>query len=257
MQKIYLGTVALEKNRWAPGRIPTFQVSDLLEKVREDGFSGIELWEYHYLSADREEQKRLADAPMEYIFNSYLSLKNGVTEHLKETARAIRELGAVGVKYNFGHRDFDSEPGYTEHDYVEQTETLLRFADLLPADVKLLCECHANTLMEYPERAGRVFEKLDERFGAIIHLKTGRELAEKCFDAYGDRICHIHAANSVEGIGFCNLEDNGEELMGHLEYYKSRGFKGSLTVEFTKNSDSVEGYYEAAVKDLAFLKKEK
>ena len=34
---IYLGTVALEKNRWAPGRIPTISVSDYLTSAKKDG----------------------------------------------------------------------------------------------------------------------------------------------------------------------------------------------------------------------------
>lgn len=254
MKKIYLGTVALENNRWAEGRKPSFLVSDFLDRVKKDGFSGIELWENHFMLADREEQKKLMDADVEYIFNSYLSLKEGITDEVKKVAEAIKNLGAVGVKYNFSFRDFNSEPGYTQQDYVEQTDTLLRFAELLPPDVKLLCECHANTLMENPERAGKVFERLDERFGAIIHLVAERELAKGCFDCYGNRICHIHTANPIGSGKFDNLKAADERMKDNFSYFISRGFQGTVTVEFVKSADEPEGYYEGALADLAYLK---
>ena len=40
MKQIYLSSVALEKNRWAklPERVPSFNVSDLLSKIKADGF---------------------------------------------------------------------------------------------------------------------------------------------------------------------------------------------------------------------------
>lgn len=255
MKKIYLGTIALEKNRWAEGKKPSYRVSSFLDRIKEDGFAGIEIWENHYMLADRQEQRKLAESGMEIIFNSYLSLKEGMTDSLKRTAEAIWELGAVAVKYNYSLRDFEHNPGYTSLDFMEQTDTLLAFAQLLDPKVQLLCECHANTLMENPVNAGRVFKRLDKRFGAIIHLAAEAELAEKCFTCYGDRIRHIHTANAVGGGRFENLEQADEKMRKNMNYFISQGFNGTVTVEFVKSAASPEAYYEEARKDLAYLRR--
>jgi len=253
-KQIYLGSIALEKNRWAAGRMPTYLVSDYLEQIKKDGFAGIELWENHYMKAGSAERKKLAGAEMAFLFNSYLSLKDGITDEIREIAAAIRDLSAKAVKFNYSLRDFDWDPGYTEEDYITQTDNLLRFAELVPG-VKLLCECHANTLMEHPQRAGEVFARLDERFGAIVHLSDGREHLEACFDCYGDRICHVHTANAVEGIGFDYLESADRRMRDNYEFMVSRGFAGTFTVEFVKNAAEAEAYYIAAQKDLEYLTK--
>ena len=40
MRKIYLGSIALEKNRFNEGKIPSYLVSDYIEKAKNDGFDG-------------------------------------------------------------------------------------------------------------------------------------------------------------------------------------------------------------------------
>ena len=254
MKNVFLGTIALEKNRWAEGRIPTIKASNYVKRALDSGFAGMELWENHYMLADGAEKKKLCDSGAVRIFNSYLSLKEGLTDNLKSVAEAVRALGADFIKYNYSLRDFDSEPGYTRKDYEEQTDTLLRFAELLPANVKLLCECHANTLMEKPEIAGEVFKHLDERFGAIIHLSAERALAEGCFRCYGERICHIHTAYRSKEKRFELLESADALLRGNMQYFKKCGFCGSATVEFTKEEGGAEAAYENALKDMRYIK---
>lgn len=255
MNTIFLGTVALEKNRWADGRIPTIKASDFAQRALRDGFSGLELWENHYLLADDNEKRKLCNSEAVCIFNSYLSLKDGITDNLKDIAKAVRALGANFIKYNYSFRNFDSEPGYTKEDFIQQTDTLLRFAALLPENVKLLCECHQNTLMENPVIAQKVFERLDERFGAIIHLSAKKELAEGCFKHYGNRIWHIHTAYVGETNEFELLESADELLRSNLNYFKQCGFCGSATVEFTKENGDIESWYENARKDMQYLKR--
>lgn len=250
MKKVYLGSIALERNRWEPGRIPTYLVSDFAQRAKDDGFDGIELWQYHYLSADARERKKLLDLEISFIFNSYLSLADGVTDAVKDTAEAICQLRAEAVKYNFG-------PSQPEHDPLElqkQTDTLLRFADMLPENVKLLCECHAGSIGEDPARMAEIFAKLDERFGAIIHLMTPMDFAKQCFDCYGDRICHIHSSYALPDLGFQCLAGAEAAVREHYQYYISRGFKGTVTVEFTQDASSPEQYYYNALKDLRIWK---
>lgn len=254
MEKIFLASIALEKNKWAEGKIPSYKVSDFIHRVKNDGFYGIELWENHYMLADREEQKKLENADVKYIFNSYLSLKDGLTDDLRKIADAICRLGAAAVKYNFSLKNANTESEYDKDDFTNQIDTLLKFAELLPNNVKLLCECHANTIMEEPEIAGRVFEGLDERFGAIIHLSAEKSLMENCFKYYGNRILHIHTAYTGEMNEFEPLKNGDKKLRSNMEYFKTHGFSGSCSVEFVKEEDSAENYYKNALKDLEYLK---
>ena len=188
MKKIYLGTVSMEKNRWEPGRVPTFNVSDFIDRAMADGFDGIELWEYHYTHASK-----LAASGVPCIFNSYISLVERNEEAFKEIVDAVKAVGATAIKFNLG-------PSWVEEiDVPAQVENLKYFASLLPENVKLLCECHGNTVMEVPEDAGKVFAELDkDRFGAIIHLATENDFIDRCYAAYGDRICHMHCAYQTE-----------------------------------------------------------
>ena len=68
---ILISTVALEPTRWGR-REASFAVSEWLPRFKADGFDGVELWEFHYLKAEKTEQERqvaLADSIV--IYNSY------------------------------------------------------------------------------------------------------------------------------------------------------------------------------------------
>lgn len=251
MKQIYLGTVSMEKNRWEPGRIPTFNVSDFVDKAIADGFYGIELWEYHYTHASDEEKAKLAASGIPFIFNSYMSLEQRNDEVYKEIGDAVKAIGAKAIKFNLG-KSYDCIP-----DIPAQIENLKRFSSYLPDDVKLLSECHPNTVMEVPEAAGEIFAKLDkERYGAIIHLSTAKDFIDRCYAAYGDRICHIHCAYKGEGgtgTGFKPMDDGTGYVEDMINYYVSKGFNGSLNIEFVKFEDTAEAHYEHAVKDMKYL----
>jgi len=248
MKKIYLSTVALEKNRWAPGRTPTFQVSDFLSRIKNDGFYGVELWQYHYTLANDEEREKLAASDVPFFFNTYISIEKRDDELFKSIGNAVKAIGATAVKYNFG-RNYDVIP-----DVDQQIENLKRLTEYMPDNVKMLCECHANSVMEVPEDAGEIFNKLDkERFGAIIHLETDSEFADRCFECYGDRIWHIHCAYKGGETAFKPMDDGSGNVEKLLNYYASKGFDGSFALEFVKFEETAQQHYENAINDLKFL----
>ena len=230
MEHVYLGTIALEKNRWVKGKIPSLLVSEYVDRAKEDGYAGIELWENHFTLADEKDKCRLRESGIDFIFNSYLTLKNGLTDNLRRTADMICQLNASAVKYNFSIARDDKK--VNRDTMKKETETLLRFAELLPQKVRFLCECHNGTLGGVPQYMAEVFENLDSRFGAIIHLVTPLEMARECFDCYGNRICHIHSGYEAEPRVFMPLEEVNTDVEKYLAYYRSRGFVGTVTVEF-------------------------
>ena len=70
--KIYIGTVGLDRTRWG-SRQPSIMVSDWLSRFKADGFDGVELWEFHFARADEREQERLvAEAAPVAVYNSYV-----------------------------------------------------------------------------------------------------------------------------------------------------------------------------------------
>lgn len=250
MNKIYLGTICMEKNRWADGRMPTYPVSDYINRAIGDGFYGMELWQYHYTLATEAEREKLSASGVPFIFNSYISFEERNDEEYAQIAQAVRSLGATAVKYNLG------ATGAVKSDILKQIENLKRFAELLPTETRLLSECHANTVMEKPEMAAEIFSKLDkDRFGAIIHLKTDIEFAEKCYEAYGDRIWHIHCAN-YKGWdeGYDHINDGTDFAKKNIAYHKGKGFTGNFTVEFVKFEETPEAHYENAVNDMRHIK---
>lgn len=45
--RVLIGTILLEPNRWKPGKLPSFRVSQWLDRFADAGFAGVELWENH------------------------------------------------------------------------------------------------------------------------------------------------------------------------------------------------------------------
>lgn len=251
MEKIYLGTVALEKNRWAKTKTPSFNVSDFIPMLKDDGFYGLELWEYHYTLATDEEKAKLAESGIPFYFNSYISIGKRDDELFKSIGDAVKAIGATAVKFNFSRNWGEDIP-----EISDQIENLKRLTDFMPDNVKMLCECHPNTVMEVPEDAGEVFAKLDkEKYGAIIHLETDKAFADRCFDSYGDRIWHIHCQYKGDSKGFQPMDDGTGKAEQLLNYYKSKNFNGTMAIEFVKFEDTAEAHYENAKNELKYLNK--
>ena len=61
-------------------------------------------------------------------------------------------------------------------------------------DVMLLCECHEHiSIAEDPIVAARLFDEIgSDRLGAIVHTHEPAEHLRRRFDAYGERISHVH-----------------------------------------------------------------
>ena len=249
MKKIYFSTVALEKNRWTPDKIPMYRASDYVTRAINDGFAGVELWENHYHLADDAEKNKLINAGAEYIFSTYFNLADGLTDDIKAVADAINTLGAVGLKFNFANNKF----GTDKDSLMAQRDTLLRFADMISHDVKLLCECHPMTPMEVPETAGEMFETLDERFGAIVHLNSEPDVVKKAFECYGNRIIHIHSSARLPNKVFIRLCEKSEVIDRNMNFLLSNGFNGTITTEFVKEDPNLDVCYENALIDKAYL----
>ncbi len=260
---IYLGTILLEPNRWPdrPGATysrlqrlsgigqgpPRVKVSEWLARAKAAGFDGVELWENHALLCDDEEFETLRQSPLPVaVYSSYFGLADSDEPRRRVALDAVRQLGAQGVKYNFGAE---------QARVAEYVRNLRAWAAELDPAVRIVCECHDGGLFERPEDAGRMMAELgDKRFQGTVHFVD--TYAERPFadwvKAMGSRLGHVHVPRVVA--------HGAAAVRERVRILKDHGFSGSFTIEFTTGIDwgqpqpEVEALYQSAVADMRMLR---
>lgn len=250
--RVYIGTILLERNRWARGKQPTYRVSQWVPRFKKAGFDGMELWENHAALASPTELEALrqSDFPMA-VFNSYATFDPGGSASRLEAARLATLLGARGVKFNLGN---DAAQRDT---YVQSA---LEWQKRLPAGTRMLCECHSGTIMEDPLVAKEVFASWgNEAFQAIVHpFTTDTAALQRWFDCLGARITHAHVQLRDESGTMQLLERQPKVVDERLRLMREAGFAGSFTLEFAEGTgspnESMEALFDAALADLSYLR---
>lgn len=254
---VLLGTVAIEPSRWArgPDRPAPIRLSAWLDAIESAGFDGVEVWERHLTDASPDEVDRVLGHSLGVgVFNSYVSLDDADPIGRAKVSDWVRRTGATGVKFNVG-ADADDELAYAER--------IAAWLADLPSEVSLLCECHQRiSIAEVPEVAGRIFEAAApaDRLGAIVHTHDGDDHIRACFDAYGDRIRHVHVNHLrfAEGLTAPALEEIADEFGTKVELLHSLGFAGTWTIEFVRGvstpDDRPDVLVEQAAADLVVLR---
>ena len=245
--RILIATVCLERNRWG-NRQPSFAVSEWLPRFVAEGFDGIELWAPHYRAAAGAEQARLEQAAPLAIYNSYVGFDDADAAARADEAAAITRLRAAAVKYNVGN-DREFLPVYQAN--------VLEWAEQLPSDCRLLCECHPGTALEQPEVAAPFMRALPpERFGAIVHVRGGEaEALARWFELLGERVQHLHVQFRGDDSD-PSCADHRAALDPNLAVLREHRFAGTLTVEFTRGigpDEDIEVVYANACADLRYL----
>ncbi|MCY3861744.1 MAG: hypothetical protein OXG67_07255 [bacterium] len=228
--EIYLGTVAIEPNRWGlaePGGHPLTRVSEWLPAISEAGFDGLELWERHARSVPDEELDALLASEMPIrVLSCYTSWDEPDDADRIETAAWIERVGAQGVKFNVGS-DPDSVADYTER--------LQRFEAEVPDGARLLCECHFGTVAEDPVVARDMFDAVADvdRLGAIVHVHPGaRDEWSNPLGALGDRVRHVHV-QVAEYPQTTSSGELGEVLRPAAEAISATSPTATWTIEFS------------------------
>ena len=230
-EPVLLGTVAIEPGRWARGeqRPAPIALSPWLDAAAAAGFDGLEVWERHLTDAGSAE----VDAVLSHdlgvaVFNTYTSLDDADTAGRAAVADWAHRSGASGVKFNVGN-DPSSEAAYADR--------IAAWLELLPEETALLCECHHGiSIAEVPATAARIFDAVGaaDRLGAIVHTHESPDHLRERFDAYGERIRHVHVnfLEFGERVSAPRLSDIVDRLASQVELLRSLGFRGSWTIEF-------------------------
>ena len=228
--QIYLGTVAIEPNRWGlaePGGNPLTRVSDWIPDIAEAGFDGLELWERHARSVPDEELDALLASEMPIkILSCYTSWDEPDDADRAETAAWVGRIGADGVKFNVGS-DPDSIGDYTER--------LRRFEAAMPAGAQLLCECHFGTVAEDPTVARDMFDTVADadRLGAIVHVHPmARDEWSEPLGVLGERVRHVHV-QVAEVPQTTSADELSEILRPAAEGISAASPTATWTIEFS------------------------
>jgi len=249
--QVCFATVLLESNRWTPEKTPTFKVSEWADPIRDAGFAGLELWEYHATLADEQERDALVRLPLPVaIFNSYCTFDDAGAGGRRRAAELAGRFGAGGVKFNFGN-----EPARAD----EYIRNLLAWAEELPVGCRLLCECHGGTLLETPAQAARVLAPLSGRVEIIVHAFAGeRDVLREWLNRFGPAVTHVHVAGRVGNGPMLRLTDIADESRARLAMLAAAGYSGTWTEEFTGGvaqwPEDRRALLANAAGDLAFLR---
>ena len=262
---MHLGSVAIEPSRWAAlladgAAKPLVKLSQWLDQIGAAGFDGVEVWERHLTEAAPEEVEAILNHAVPVaVFNSYASFDE--TDETDETAGSSRAAavewttrsGSGGVKYNVGN-----DPAM-EGLYIERVAA---WVEALDDDVALLCECHHGiSIAEDPQVAARIFDAAGpaNRVQAIVHTHEAPDDLRARFDAYGERITHVHVNFlDFESMSAPRLVDIRDRVASQVELLASLGFAGSWTIEFTHGllteNDHPDFLLSQATEDLALLR---
>jgi len=252
---VLLGTVALEPNRWATvdtSGAPMMAMTDWSSAIGSAGFDGLELWERHATDA-ADGAAALLDGPVPIVvLSSYVSLDDPDPAPRAAVADWAVRLGAGAVKVNVG-RDPSASEAYSAR--------LAELADALPAEVVVLCECHAGTIAEDPIVAAAILGAAGspQRVQAIVHTHESIDHLRTRFAAYGDRITHVHVNHlDPATLAAPPLVDVRADLAAKVAALGDLGFRGSWTIEFVHGvlgpDDRPEVTLPQAVADLAVLR---
>lgn len=251
-----LGTVAVEPNRWGtldPSRRPAIRLSEWLDTIAEAGFDGLELWDRHVTSAaDDEVDAILTHRLPATVFNSYVGFDDpDPTERVRVT-EWVGRARSEAVKFNVGARP-ERAPAYAER--------VARWLDAMPAGVRLLCECHeGSSIAEDPGVAAAILTAAGppDRVQAIVHTHESPDHLRTRFDAYGERITHVHVNLLDEALHAPPLDRARDRLAERVALLRSLGFGGTWTVEFVHgvmtDSDHPDALVRQAAADLRVLR---
>jgi sugar phosphate isomerase/epimerase len=247
--EIYIGSVLLEKNRWTEKKVPTFRVSEWVDRFAADGFDGVELWANHAAIASEVERLTSAACPIS-IFSSYVDFTDAAETERKDTAKNIKSLNCPRIKYNVG-----AVPIHWE----AYQRNLQRWRDGLPDTATLLCECHPGTVIEEAVDAHRFFDEMGMNgHGIIVHPFSRMDSLVEWFETFGSAIQHAHLQLRDEKDQFIRFDRQPERVREALRIMKDYGFQGSFTLEFTEGTrqpgENIEDLYRNALRDLACLK---
>lgn len=237
--KVYFATVLFEKNRWNREEKSFLNILDWLDRIKDAGFDGLELWEYHAYQLSDSEIQQVKNYFPDIIFNTYEDFS--VYKNLSKVTEYIHKLDCIGCKFNFGNNS-----GFIER-YIDN---ITKWRKNFREPFRLICECHKNTICEDPIKAYDVLSRIKTE--VLVHANSGENVLNDWFSILGDYITHSH-------INFFRCSENvwlNEEITDVISLIKSH--IKTATLEFTygvgDEKEDVNKLFNNAVRDMLKFK---
>lgn len=246
---IYLSSLLLEKNR-SNGKGPSLLVSEWIEPVGEAGFGGLELRMNHLFFSSRSEWELIRERGLEADLTSAL-IGASLPTDAGDKSQRLRDAILEACDY-FRPEGLKLLPPRGE----EAMDFLKAWSKDVPRDIELLYDCREGE--SGLEGLGEARKALaGTRFRAVLHpfLAEPREF-EEALQSHGDFIGNL-GVQSRKGNAWALLAESRETSLQTIAITRSRGYKGSWTLEFTKGAglpgENIDRMFDNAESDLNFL----
>lgn len=244
--EVTLNTIALEPNRWTPGKIPYRPLGDLVEPISQAGFDAVEVWQNHAALLDDHELDALkakgdAAGVSFPVLGMYPSFVLQGSEREAELARFCRMAEIMGV---LNARLLKVMPGtgasatMTPEVWVRAVTFVQEALDRTSqAGFPVAFEVHGGTVSDAPKPLTRFIgavgsDRIKVCFQPMDATSTQDTIDQ--FDVLAPRVVHLHFQGRTNR-DMCLLEEADIDYTLFLAHVFDSGFDGYLSIEFVRD----------------------
>lgn len=244
--QLVLNSIAVEPNRWTPGKIPHYRLAGLLGAIAKAGFRSLEVWQNHVATLDPEGVQELKSAGerlgitfaavgMYPLFYQEGPARKEQLEWVDRVCRYAETLQAGIVKFPAGHIASAELTPEQRADAVAFTREML---DLPSASgFTFTVETHGSTVADTAESTLRFIGEVGcDRFRVCWQPFdfSDTDKAIELYDELSPHVAHLHlqgrAKNEME-----LLEKSEIDYRRVLAHILSSGFDGLASIEFVRD----------------------
>ncbi|NND70527.1 MAG: sugar phosphate isomerase/epimerase [Rhodothermales bacterium] len=239
--RVLLGSIALEPNRWTPDKIPHFDLEKLLPSIARAGFQGVEVWQFHIDALSQTELGKVAAlaADNRIGFPSlalYPDLQTSTHDNEKNFSDIVQRCVALGVNRikTFSGTESSSDLSESERDHAMDQLRLL--IDVAAEDmITVSAELHQNSLTDSVEATLHTLDTIDRPLNVcyqpIDFSSTESTLSD--FRRLHETIDHVHLQGRRSG-NFSLLEDADIDYAEFFALAAELGYSGDYCIEFVE-----------------------
>ncbi len=239
--RILLGSIALEPNRWTATKEPANSLTDLLRAVSTSGFRHMEVWEFHINQLDLDEianLRQLADDldisfPALALYPDFLADEIDNQEYFADILDRCSTLGIERIKMFAGNKSAsDLSPAERDLSLLQMT-SLVDEAAL--RNIAVSAELHQDTLCDTVEDAIITLNDMNGKmsicFQPLDFTSTEKTLAD--YNQLNKYVEHIHLQGRKDGE-FSLLSDADIDYEQWLAALAANDYRGDYCIEFVR-----------------------
>ena len=240
--KISYCSIGFQKNKRAKDRVLEISLSDVIQRLAQAGYDGVEIWEPHQHDLSDSEldgiRRQLADQGMQAAM---LSPYFDFTTSDETAAASIREglwlveraqrLGALGIRVFAGRV---GSATMTLDQWKLSVQSLQALVDQAKQPGLIwVVEPHDGTLADSTEMLARYLREVNRPSVKAIYQATNL-LSDYlgAFDQLAPSIAHVHANNTLGDANYPPLEGGELDYGLIVDRLRRINFSGYISVEY-------------------------